>query len=168
MLRQAIAGVSPQSETVVMTEHPSIASGIIGQALGSLYDCIPVRIFGLQLSHLLFVLPTAPLALLLYFLNRLAGDYFVLTNWSLQIWGARSGRRISSCDLADITDVEVTQALGQRFYRAGDILIRNASGQVILRLLGIPDAPSFANAVRATAESRRMVQSALKTIEGRT
>lgn len=167
MSAQAIAGVSPKSESIVMTEHPSIAAGMLGQALGSFYDCIPVRIFGVYLSHLLFVLPTAPLAVLLYFWSRAFGEYFVLTNRHVQVWGARNGQRKASVDLADIANVEVTQTSGQRFFRAHDIVLRSSTGAVLTRLRGIPDGPSFANAIRSTAESRRMVQSALQTIEAR-
>jgi len=150
-----------------MTEHPSIAAGMLGQALGTLYECIPLRICGLTLSHLLFVLPTAPIAIALYFLQRLTGEYFVLTNRSVQIWAARLGRRVSTVDLSEVGEVEVTQAPGQRFYKAGDILIRSHSGEIIQQLRGVPDAPSFCNAIRRMAESRRMVQSAMASIEAR-
>ena len=164
---QPIAGVSPRSESVVRTEHPSIAAGMPGQALGTLYECVPMRIFGLTISHLLFALPTAPLAVGLYVLQRLAGEYFVLTNRSLQIWAARSGRRVSSVDLSQVAETEVTQAPGQRFFKAGDILVRNASGEIIQRLRGVPDASSFCNAIQRTVESRRLVKSAMATIEAR-
>ncbi len=164
---QPIAGVSSRTESVVMTEHPSIAAGMLGQALGRLYDCIPVRICGLTISHLLFVLPTAPVAVGLYFLQRVVGEYFVLTNRSVQIWAVRSGRRVSRVELSQVEKVEVAQALGQKFFKAGDILLRSSSGEIIERLRGIPDAPSFCNAIRRTAESRQMVQSAMATIQAR-
>jgi len=164
---QPIAGVSSRSESVVMTEYPSIAAGILGQGLGNLYNCIPVKIFGLTVSHLLFALPTIPMAILLYFVQKVTGEYFVLTNRSVQIWAARSGQRKATVDLAKIDEVEVVQAPGQVFYKAGDILLRNAAGEIIERLDGVPDAPSFCNAIRRTAESRRMVQSAMATIEAR-
>lgn len=164
---QPIAGVSSRSECVVMTEHPSIAAGMPGQALGRIYEAIPVRVCGLTISHLLFVLPTAPLAVGLYFLQRIVGEYFVLTNRSVQIWTARSGRRVSTVDLSQVEGIDVVQAPGQKFFKAGDILLRTKSGELIQRLRGVPDAPSFCNAIRRTAESRRMVQSAMATIEAR-
>ena len=167
MSAQAIAGVSPGTESIVMTEHPSIAAGMFGQALGSFYDCIPVKIFGVQISHLLFVLPTAPLAVFLYFVSRAFGEYFVLTNRSVQIWGARGGQRKSSVALADVANVEVSQTPGQRFYRAHDILLRNRAGAVISRPCLKRKLQPFANAIRNIVESRRQVQSALQTIEAR-
>ena len=150
-----------------MTEYPSIGAGMLGQGLGTLYNCIPVKIFGLTVSHLLFALPTIPVAILLYFVQKVTGEYFVLTNRSVQIWAARSGQRKATVDLAKIDEVEVVQAPGQVFYKASDILLRNAGGEVIERLDGVPDAPSFCNAIRRTAESRRLVQSAMATIEAR-
>lgn len=140
---------------------------MIGQALGSLYESLPVKICGVKLSHWLFVLPTAPIAILLYFLQRVFGQYFVLTNRSVQIWAARSGRRISTVELSQIDDIEVLQAPGQKFYKAGDILLRGSNGQILERLNGVPDAPSFCNAIRCTVESRRMVQTAMATIDAR-
>jgi hypothetical protein len=164
---QPIAGVSSRSESVVMTEHPSIGAWWPGQVLGSLYECIPLQVCGLTISHLLFALPTAPIAVGLYFLQKVTGEYFVLTNRSVQIWAVRSGRRISSVDLSQVEDVTVTQAPGQKFFKAGDILLRRASGEIIQRLRGVPDAPSFCNAIRRTAEARRTVKSAMATIEAR-
>jgi len=164
---QPIAGVSARTESVVMTEYPSIGAMMLGRALGSLYNCIPVRICGLTISHLLFVLPTAPFAVGLYFLQKVFGEYFVLTNRSVQVWTVRSGRRMSTVDLANVETVEVVQVPGQEFYKAGDILLRSAKGEILERLHGIPDAPSFCNAIRRTAEARRMVQASMATIEAR-
>ncbi len=164
---QPIAGVSPRSESVVMTEYPSIAAGMFGQGLGSLYELIPLPIFGVKLSHLLFVLPTAPIALLLYFWYKVFGQHFVLTNRSVQVWTVRTRRRISTVELSEIDEAEVVQAPGQVFYKAGDILLRNSSGQILERLRGVPDAPSFCNAIRRVTESRRLVQSAMATIDAR-
>ncbi len=164
---QPIAGVSSRSESVVMTEYPSIGAWWPGQLLGCLYECIPLQVFGLRISHLLFVLPTAPIAVGLYFLQKLTGEYFVLTNRSVQIWAVRSGRRVSSVDLSQVEDVALTQASGQKFFRAGDILLRSASGQIIQQLRGVPDAPSFCNAIRRAAEAQVTVKSAMATIEAR-
>ncbi len=150
-----------------MTEYPSIGAWMLGRALGSLYNCIPVRIFGLTISHLIFVLPTAPFAVGLYFLQKLFGQFFVLTNRSVQVWTVRTGRRISTVDLSKIDVVEVVQTPGQEFFKAGDILLRSTTGEILERLEGIPDAPSFCSTIRRTVEARRMVQSSMATIEAR-
>ena len=164
---QPIAGVSSRAESVVMTEYPSIGAWMLGRALGSLYNCIPIRVFGLTVSHLIFVLPTAPFAVALYFLQKVFGQYFVLTNRSVQIWTVRSGRREAAVDLSKIAAAEVVQVAGQEFFKAGDIVLRSATGEILERLHGIPDAPSFCNAIRRTVEARRMVLSSMATIDAR-
>ena len=164
---QPIAGVSASNESVVMREYPSIGAWGVGRMLGSLYDSIPLPVFGVKLSHLLLVLPTAPAAVGLYFLQKVFGQNFVLTNRSVQIWTAFSGRRLTTVELSKIKDVEVVQLPGQAFFKAGEILLRGSKGEILGRLSGVPDAPSLANAIRSTAESRGMVQSAMARIEAR-
>ncbi len=164
---QPIAGVSPRNESVVMTEYPSIAAGPAGQVLGSLYNSLPIPIFGLKLSHLLFALPTAPIAVLLYFWHKVFGRRYVLTNRSVQVRSALSGQRLEAVELSKIAEIDIVQAPGQVFYRAADLLLRGASGEVLVRLHGVPDAPSFANAIQRMIESRQMVEAAMDTIRAR-
>ena len=167
MSTQAIAGVSPGSEAIVMTEYPSISAGAIGQLLGSLYESLPIRIFGPKLSYLLFTLPTAPLGALLYLGSKAIGQRFVLTNRAVQIWSARGSQLISSADLENIDDVEIDQRPGQVFFKAADIRLKAVNGQTLLRLKGVPDAGSFANAIKNTIEARKNVKAALDTINAR-
>ena len=67
---QAIAGVSPTSESRIMTEFPSVAASGIGRLIGQIMDSIPLSIFGVKLSYLLFGLPLAPLGMLLFLLEQ--------------------------------------------------------------------------------------------------
>jgi len=164
---QAIAGVSPGSEAVVMTEYPSISAGGIGQLLGSLYESIPVRILGPKLSYLLFTLPTAPIGVLLYFVSKVIGNRYVLTNRSVQIWGARTDRMVGKVDLDAIDSVELEQHPGQVFFRAADVRLKDSAGKTLLQLKGVPDAGSFRNAIQRAAESRRLTKSAMETIAAR-
>ena len=85
---QAIAGVSPSSEARIMTEFPSVAASGIGRLVGQIMDSIPISIFGVKLSYLVFGLPLAPLGMLLFLLNRPFGDRYILTNRNVQIWSA--------------------------------------------------------------------------------
>ncbi|MEZ6062840.1 MAG: PH domain-containing protein [Planctomycetaceae bacterium] len=164
---QAIAGVSPGSEAVVMTEYPSISSGGIGQMLGSLYESIPLRVAGPKLSYLLFTLPTAPIGILLYLFSKVFGERYVLTNRSVQIWAARSDRMIGKVDLDAIETVELDQHPGQVFFRAADLRLKDASGKTLLQLKGVPDAGSFRNAVLSSASARRLTKAAAATIAAR-
>jgi len=164
---QAIAGVSPTSEARIMTEFPSVAASGIGCLIGQLMDSIPVSIFGVKLSYLLFGLPLAPLGMLLFLLNRPFGARFILTNRSVQVWSALGTQRTAVVNLNDIVDVELDQRSGQAFFRASDICLKAANGQTILRLAGVCDAGPFRNAIQGAMQSRRLVQSSLATIAAR-
>ncbi len=164
---QAIAGVSPTSEARIMTEFPSVAASGIGCLIGQIMDSIPISIFGVKLSYILFGLPLAPLGALLFLLNRPFGSRYILTNRSVQIWSALGTQRTAVVDLNDIADVNLDQRPGQAFFRASDIRLKAANGQTILRLAGVCDAGAFRNAIQRTIQSRRMVQSSLATIAAR-
>lgn len=164
---QAIAGVSPATESRVMAVFPSIAATAPGMLLGQLYDCLPVRIFGVKLSSLLFALPTAPLGALIFLLTKATGNRYVLTNRSIQVWTSLGSRRISSIPLSDIGSVSVEQRPGQVFFRAADIRIKAANGQTLLVLPGVPDFGSFKNAIECTLRSHRLVKSSMDVINAR-
>lgn len=164
---QAIAGVSPSVESRIMTVYPSVSATAPGRMLGQLYDSIPIRIFGPKLSVLLFALPMAPIAALLYLATKATGKRYVLTNRSVQIWASLGAHRIGSVDLSQIHDVELDQLPGQAFYRAADIRLKAANGQTLLRLPGVGDAGAFRNAIQSAMQARRLVQSSMNTIAAR-
>ncbi len=164
---QAIAGVSPTSEARIMTEFPSVAASAMAGMVGMLMDSIPISIFGVKLSYILFGLPLAPLGALLFLLNRPFGARYILTNRSVQIWSSLGMQRSGVVDLNDIADVELDQLPGQAFFRASDIRLKGANGQTIMRLSGVCDAGAFRNAIQRTMQSRRLVQSSLATIDAR-
>jgi len=168
MTVQAIAGVSPASEAVVMTEYPSIAAGGIGQVLGSLYEILPVKIFGIgpSLSHI-FALLTAPLGVALYGFQKVFGQRYVLTNRAIQIWSSRGKRLVSSIGLADFDHIELHQSGGQVFYGAHDIKFVGASGETLMKLSGVKDAGPFKNVIERAAEASRFVKASAARIEAR-
>lgn len=163
---QAIAGVSPSSESVVMTEYPSVASGGIAQLLGSVYELGP-SVMGLPKLSYIFALLTAPVGLLLYFWHKVFGKRYVLTNRAVQVWTSRGTRMISSLPLTDIDHIETEQRSGQVFYNAADLRLLGANGETLLRLPGVKDAGSFRNAIERMAESKRLVQQSMSTIAAR-
>ncbi|MEJ7594112.1 MAG: PH domain-containing protein [Planctomycetaceae bacterium] len=164
---QAIAGVSPTSEARIMTEFPSVAASGVGCLIGQLMDSIPISIFGVKLSYLLFGLPLAPLGALLFLLNRPFGARYILTNRSVQVWASLGTQRTAVVDLNDIVDVELDQRPGQAFFRSSDICLKAANGQTIVRLAGVCDPGPFRNAIQRAMQSRRLVQSSLATIAAR-
>ena len=151
-----------------MTVYPSIAAYGIGRALGSLYDCIPLRIMGVKLSNLLLVLPTAPIPATLYFIQKLTGLKYTLTNRSMQIWNSLGNQKVKQVALTDITDVIVKELPGQQFYKAGElILIGGKSNEEILKLSGIPYPHIFRQTILEARDSRQMVAKSLETIKAR-
>lgn len=164
---QAIAGVSATSEARIMTEFPSVGASGIGRLIGSLMDCIPVRIGGVKLSYVVFGLLLAPFGALLFLLNKVAGSRYVLTNRSVQIWSALGTGKIASVDLNEIASVELDPLPGQAFFRCADIRLKSAKGQTILRLAGVADSGPFRNAIQRAVESRRLVASSMATISAR-
>lgn len=168
MAVQAIAGVSASKEAVVWTEYPSIAAGGMGQALGSLYESLPVKIFGFgpSVSHI-FALITAPVGVLLYALQKLFGHRYILTNRNVQVRASRGDRMISTIGLGDFDHIELIQNPGQVFYKAADIRFVGTSGETLMKLPGVKDAGAFKNAIEKTSESRRLVQASLQQIAAR-
>lgn len=163
---QAIAGVSPSSEAIVMTEYPSVAAGSIAQLLGGLYELGP-SILGLPKLSYLLALATAPVGLLLYIWHKIFGKRYVLTNRAIQIWSSRGTQMLASLPLNDIDHIETEQRKGQEFYNAADLRIVGASGETLLRLPGVKDAGSFRNAILRMADSRRLVQQSMSQIAAR-
>ena len=166
MAVQAIAGVSPSSEAVVMTEYPSISSGGIGQLLGSLYESLP-SILGLPRLSYIFALLTAPFGVLLYFWHKAFGYRYVLTNRSIQVWTARTGRKINGIELDGFDHIELDQHPGQVFFNASDLRFVAASGETLLKLSGVKDAGAFKNAIERTVEARRAVKESADRIAAR-
>lgn len=166
MPAQAIAGVSATHESRIMTEYPSVGATSPGRLIGQIMDCIPVRIFGIKISSLLFGLPCAPIGLLIFLLNKLGARY-VLTNRSIQIWTTMGSQRVSSVDLGEVDSVDLEELPGQSFYRSADLRVKSAKGQTLLRLSGVADAAAFRNAILRAVESRRLVQASLATINAR-
>lgn len=168
MAVQAIAGVSPTKETVVMTEYPSIAAGGIGRFLGRLYECVPVKLFGTgpSISHV-FALATAPFGVLLYAGHKLFGNRYVLTNRGVQIWSSRGNRLVKSVSFGDYDHVELEQVPGQEFFKSSDIRFVAGDGSTVMRLEGVKDAGAFKSTIERTGESRKHVDASMAVIAAR-
>lgn len=165
---QAISGVST-GPNEIMTVYPSICAGGIGRLLGKLYECIPVRVpfVGPKISNLLFVLPTAPFALLLYALQKLSGNKYILTNESVEIWSFIGKKRSGTIALTDIADVQATQKSGQEFFHASDLELLSESGDTLLTLPGLPRAEVFGETILKAQTAKSSVDKSLAAIEAR-
>ena len=163
----AIIGVSASGETEIRSKYPSIASTGFGRLLGSIYDSIPFPIWGIKLSNLLFVLPTAPVGVLLYTLNKLTGERYVLTNRSIQRWAVIGLRQIQSVTLTDVNEIEYVQLPGHEYFHAGDLLLKNAKGDTVLRVQGVKDADIFRQIIEKARDARIGAEESLAVIEAR-
>ena len=163
----AISGVSPQKEAVIMTVYPSIACTWLGRALGQLYESLPAKLFGVKLSHLLFVLPTAPGALKAYAYLKLFGDVYVLTNRSVQKRSSLGNRLVAQVPLASIEQVTVEQEPGQAFYPAADLYLVNGKGDTLMVLSGVPRADVFRQTILEARDAFKQVEASLATINAR-
>lgn len=163
----AITGVSSGSNTTVMVVYPSIACTKLGQGMGKLYESLPMRIGGVKLSNWLFVLPTAPIAALIYLVLKVAGERYVLTNDSIQRWKSFGTLRLGQVSLSDIDQVTVYQEPGQAFYKAKDIYILGKAGDRLMVLQGVPYADIFRQTILEARDSRMQVSAALETIRAR-
>ncbi len=164
---QPISGVSAGVENVVMVVFPSISALGLGRLLGRLCESIPFRVNGIKISHLLFALPISPIAAVLYLMQKVIGNKYVVTNRSLQIWKAMFNRLVSSAALSDIGDVEVVELPGQSFYKAAELVVLGKNGEVLMRLGGVPRAEVFRHNVLETCAARTENDAALATIRPR-
>lgn len=163
----AISGVSSEKEAVIMMVYPSIASAAPGKWLGSLYDSIPFTVGGIKLSHLLFVLPTAPLALAGYAQLKILGEVYVLTNRSMQKRASLGNRLLTQVPLTSIADVTLVQEAGQAFYPAADLYLVDKKGETLMVLAGVPRADVFRQTILEAITARKQVEESLNRIKSR-
>ncbi len=148
-------------------KFPSISAWGLGRFLGMIYDCIPTRIWGVKLSHLLFVLPSAPVAAALYLMTKLFGDRYVLTNRSVQRWTVLGNRQLLSVPLTEIADVEINPLPGQEFFRAADVVLANAKGDPLTTLQAVPHPEVFREWILKARDARSLTEESLATIAAR-
>lgn len=163
----AISGVSAGKQALIMAVYPSIAGTALGKLLGRLYESLPARVFGIKLSHLLFPLPTAIIAIQVYAHLKLFGEVYALTNRTMQLRRSLGNRLIREVPLAEIAQVVIRQEPGQEFYPAADLYLLNKGGQTIMSLPGVLRADVFRQTILEARDARMQVESSLTTIKAR-
>jgi hypothetical protein len=164
---QAIAGVSPSHEREIETEFPSIAAVAPGRILGGLMNCLPVGTGIVKLSYLIFGLPLAPLGVIGYLQLKVTGQRYTVTNRSVSVRGAMTGAVVKQVALKDVASVDVDVLGGQEFFRAGDVVLRNAGGDEILRCAGVPQPERFKHVIIEARDARMQSDEALAAINKR-
>lgn len=154
-------------ERPIMTVYPSIAALGLGRALGVLYESIPLSVGRVKLSHLLFPLPTAPFAGLLYFWLKAFGARYVLTTHRLRIVKGLSLKEGAEVLLEEIGRVDVHHSLGQTFFKAGTIVIRDHVGTERLQLPGVVRPDMFRQTILDARDAMISTEAARRTIEAR-
>lgn len=163
----AISGVSSEHETLVMSVYPSIGGTALGRALGGLYESLPLPIYGIKLSHLLFPLPTSPLAVAEFFRLKLTGDVYCITNRSVQIRKSLGNNLVRAIPLSSIASVVVDRDPQQAFYKSGNLSLRDQGGAELMELVGVPYPDVFRQTILEAVEARRGVELALGRIQKR-
>jgi len=157
----------PDDERPVMTVYPSVASLGLGRGLGAVYESIPIRLGSVKLSHLLFVLPAAPVALVLYFGLKIAGARYVLTNRRLRVVRGLAAKPGPEIPLDEVGRVDIAASFGQRFYKSGHLVVRDHQGTERLRLPGVVRPEMFRRTVLDTRDALTRTDAAKRTIEAR-
>lgn len=157
----------PGDERPVMTVYPSIASLGAGRALGALYESIPVRIGAVKLSHLLFLLPTAPVALALYAFLKAAGPRYLLTTHRLRLVKGLAAKPGPEVPLDEIGRIDIAAPFGARFYKAGHLVVRDHHGTERLRLNGVSRPEMFRGTILEARDALIRTDAARRTIEAR-
>lgn len=159
---------NPPSESLVMTVYPSIAADGFGRVIGKLMNSVPLPFTkNVNLSALILGLPLAPFGVFWYAVQKLFGNRYVLTNRSLQVWSSIGQRLVGSVPLGQIAEISVVERNGQQFFRAADLKILDAGGNVALTLPGVPRAAVFRQIIFEARDAHTQVEAALATIGAR-
>ena len=157
----------PGMENIVRIEYPSVASTGLGKVLGRLYESLPMKVWGIKLSHILFTLPTSPMGIVLYGWLKVLGRRYVLTDKSVQIRPMLFQGVISQAPLSDVAEVAVEQLAGQAFYKAADINLLATDGRSLLRLEGVVRADVIRQTIIEARDAQVQVAASLATIQAR-
>ena len=164
---QAISGVSPNHESVIEDVYPSIAETTIGDFIARILDSIPTRVWGMKISNLAFGLLVAPLAVAVYFWQKVFGVRYILTNRAVKKANSMGLRLHQAVPLEQISTISVDPDSRQSFYQTGDIRLVNAAGQTLMLLRGIPRPDRYVQVIQEAVDAKRHVESALARINAR-
>ena len=118
-----------------------------------LLNLLPLRLGRIRLTHVLFGAVLAPVAPLLYIGQKVLGRYYALTQSAVEAYPMIGTARAGRVALADITAIRIDVRRGQRFYRAGDVILSTAVDDNALRLEGVPQPERVVSVIERLRES---------------
>ncbi|QDT17405.1 PH domain-containing protein [Alienimonas californiensis] len=157
----------PPPERDVLTVYPGVAATSVGRLIGRALNCVPLRIGPATLSQWLLGLPLAPLGAAVYFWQKAFGLRYRLTDRRLIVETSLTGRQVDAAELAEVTAAEVTVPSAGRWFRAGDLTLRDRSGARLLTVRSVPHVDNFAARVAEMKGARASVDAAAKQIAAR-
>lgn len=164
-----IAGVSPARETVLENVFPSVASHGLGRWIGSVMGQVgglsplPFRLLALVIVGAIL----APLGALLYFVVKVTGTSFLVTNRSVQERSVLWGNLVTQVALTEIQGVEINTQEGYAFHRVGDVRLLGANGQTLLVIPAIQFPERLARVILEVRDAQLRSSEALRQIQSR-
>ena len=165
--QQAISGVSHDHECIIEELHPSIGETAIGDWIHRVLESIPTRVWGMKISNLLFGLPLAPLAALIYLGTKFFGSKYVVTNRVVKRVNSIGYRQFESVPLAQIVSTSVDPDSRRDFFQTGDVRLIGAGGESLLLLRGVPRPDRFRQVIQEASDAKRQVAASLARINAR-
>ena len=166
MVTQAIFGVTVGSENVIRITFPTVGSTGPGKALGQIFESIPLKINGIKLSYIIFS-PLYPLLAVIYLLQKVFGEKYVLTNRAVQKWKTIGSAMIEEIPLGDFEEITIVSQSGQKFYNAADMEFLAANGNLLFKIEGVGRPEVFYHTIMEARDARYSVEASLANIQAR-
>ncbi|MFH5805207.1 PH domain-containing protein [Alienimonas sp. DA493] len=160
-----LAETSPERD--VLVAYPGVSATAAGRLLGRALNCVPIKLGPATLSQWILGLPLAPLGAAIYFWQKAFGLKYRLTDRRLIVETSLTGRQVDAAELADVADAEVDVPSGSRWFRAGDLTLRDRSGARLLTVRGVPHVENFAARLAEMKGARASVDAAAARIAAR-
>lgn len=165
----AIAGVSPVQETTLEYVFPSIACNALGRFIGSVMGAVqgigplPVRLLLLIAVGGVLAGPAA----LLYFIVKVLGSSYTITNRSVQVRPVLGNDFTKQVKLADVAKIDIAVQDGYEFYDAGDVRLLDARDAELLTLIGVGGPQRVARLLIELRDAHAHSAASLKQIQAR-
>ncbi|NNJ24019.1 PH domain-containing protein [Alienimonas chondri] len=155
------------SERDVLVAYPGVSATGPGRLLGRVLNCVPIPIGPATLSQWVLGLPLAPLGAAVYLWQKAFGIRYRLTDRRLIAETPLTGRQLDAALLSDVAAADVSLPAVSRWFRAGDLTLRDGAGTRLLTLRGIPYVENFAARLAEMKGARLSIDAAAAQIAAR-